>query len=86
MKPPSRPASPAPRQTSPAARPGQPTARPSQAAPRPAPARAVPRDRSKLIIIGAVLAVAIAVVGYSLSRPTTPWIFDTPEAKKSYAH
>jgi hypothetical protein len=50
------------------------------------PARAVPRDRTKVLIIGAVLAVAIAVVGYSLSRPSTPWVFDTPEAKKSYAH
>jgi hypothetical protein len=26
------------------------------------------------------------VVGYGLSRPTTPWVFDSPEAKKSYVH
>jgi hypothetical protein len=93
MKPPARPTSPAPRpaqagarQGAPSPRPAQPGARPSQAAPRPAPARAAPPDRTKLYIIGAVVAVALAVVGYGVSRPTTPWIFDSPEAKKSYGH
>jgi hypothetical protein len=86
MKPPARPASPGPRPTAPAARSARPAARPTQAAPRPAPARPVPRDRTKLVIIGAMLAVAIAVVGYGLSRPSTPWVFDSPEAKKSYVH
>jgi hypothetical protein len=86
MKPPARPASPAPRQTSPTTRPGQPAARATQAAPRPAPARAVPRERTKLIVLAAVLVAAVAVVGYSLSRPNTPWIFDTPEAQKPYGH
>jgi hypothetical protein len=86
MKPPARPASPAPRQTSPTARPGQPVARPTQSVPRPAPAPVVPRDRTKLVVIGAVLAIAIALLGYSLSRPTSPWVFDSPEAKKSYGH
>jgi hypothetical protein len=91
MKPPARPTSPAPRpaqagarQGAPSPRPAQPGARPSRAAPRPAPP--VPHDRTKLYIIGAVVAVALAVVGYGMSRPTTPWIFDSPEAKKSYAH
>jgi hypothetical protein len=91
MKPPARPTSPAPRpaqagarQGAPSPRPAQPGARPSRAAPRPAPP--VPHDRTKLYIIGAVVAVALAVVGYGMSRPTTPWIFDSPEAKKSYGH
>jgi hypothetical protein len=86
MKPPARPTSPAPRQASPAPRTAQPAARASQAAPRPAAARAAPRDHTKLVIIGAVVVVALAVVGYGLSRPSTPWVFDSPEAKKSYVH
>lgn len=93
MKPPARPTSPAPRpaqagarQGAPSTRPAQPGTRPTQAAPRPAPARAVPGDRTKLYIIGAVVAVAVAMLGYGLSRPSTPWVFDSPEAKKSYVH
>jgi hypothetical protein len=86
MKPPARPTSPTPRQASPAPRTAQPAARATQAAPRPAPARAAPRDHKKLVIIGAVVAIALAVVGYGLSRPSTPWVFDSPEAKKSYVH
>ncbi|HEV2550586.1 MAG TPA: hypothetical protein VGU20_24950 [Stellaceae bacterium] len=85
MKPPARPTSPAPRPASPAAKPAQPM-RPTQAAPRAAAARPAPRDHKKLVIIGAVVAVALAVVGYGLSRPSTPWVFDSPEAKKSYVH
>ena len=86
MKPPARPTSPAPRQTSPAPRATQAAARTPPTAPRPAPARPAPRDHKKLMIIGAVLAVAVAVLGYGLSRPSTPWVFDSPEAKKSYVH
>ena len=86
MKPPARPTSPAPRPSAPAPRAPKPAARAGQAAPRPAPARAAPRDHKKLVIIGAVLAVALAVVGYGLSRPSEPWVFDSPEAKKSYVH
>lgn len=86
MKPPARPTSSAPRPSAPKPRAAQPAARTTQAAPRPAPARAAPRDHKKLVIIGAVLAVALAVVGYGLSRPSEPWVFDSPEAKKSYVH
>ena len=83
---PARPTSPAPRPGAPKPRAPQPAARPSQAAPRPAPARAAPRDNRKLVIIGTIVAVALAVIGYGLSRPSDPWVFDSPEAKKSYVH
>jgi hypothetical protein len=87
MKPPARPTSPAPRQAPPAPRAAPPAARATQTAPRTTTTtRPAPRDHKKLVIIGAVVVVALAILGYGLSRPTTPWVFDSPEAKKSYVH
>jgi hypothetical protein len=35
------------------------------------------------MIVGAVILVSAALLAYGLTRPSTPWAFDQPEAKKA---
>lgn len=47
----------------------------------PKPARS---NHSQLMVIGAVILAAAALLGYGMAQPSTPWAFDRPEAQKPF--
>jgi hypothetical protein len=57
--------------------------RPSHAKPPALPAKPA---HQRLLVIGVVLVAAAGLIGFGLSRPTTPSAFDLPAAQKPFHH
>jgi hypothetical protein len=57
--------------------------KPQRGAVRPTPVSST-HSRNRMLIIGCVVAIAAIVLGYGMTRPSTPWAFDQPDAQKPF--